>query len=378
MRRFFDWFRRPVISMSDNRGGPWGSGGGGDGEGGGGSGGGGDGGGPRNPWGPGRRKPGPRGGGNGGRGGGDVTSLDEFLRRSRARFGGGGSGLPGGTRPYIVYGLAIAVLLWLGLTSIHRIGPQERGVVTTLGWYSGTLQPGIGFSWPWPIGGVQKVDVAGIRDIQIPGRGENLILTGDVNVINLGYTVRWTIRSPEMYLFQLEDPDDTIREVAESAMRAQVARVSLDQALGAGRGDIEQRVQGDIQRILDSYRAGVQIQSVSISQSVPPAQVNAAFLQVSAANQQAQSAVNAARGYAQQVTARAQGEAAQFERIYAQYRLAPEVTRRRMYYETMEAILQQTDTTVVEAPGVQTYLPLPQIQGRPTPAVPAPVGGAGR
>jgi modulator of FtsH protease HflK len=365
MRRIFGWFRRPGAVLSDNRGGPWGPGG--DGEGGGGDGGGS--GGPRNPWGPRRRKPEqPRGG----RGGGDVTSLDEFLRRSRARFGGG---IPGGGRPYIVYGLIIAALLWVAFTSVHRIGPQERGVVTTFGWYSGTLQPGIGFSWPYPIGSVAKVDVAGIRDIQIPGRGENLILTGDQNVINLGYTVRWNIRSPELYLFQLDDPDGTVREVAESAMRAAVARVTLDEALGAGRGDIEQRVQRNMQQILDSYNSGVQIQSVSVSQSVPPAQVNAAFLQVSAANQQAQSAVNAARGYAQQITARAQGEAAQFERIYAQYRLAPEVTRRRMYYETMEQILQQTDTTIVEAPGVQPYLPLPQIQGRALPAAPAPGGG---
>ena len=375
MRRFFGWFRRPGAVLSDNRGGPWGPGGGG--EGGGDGNGGGGGGGPRNPWGPRRRKPEPRGGGgNGGRGGGDVTSLDEFLRRSRARFGGG---IPGGTRPYIIYGIVIAVLLWIAFTSIHRIGPQERGVVTTLGWYSGTLQPGIGFSWPYPIGSVSKVDVAGIRDLQIPGgRAENLILTGDQNVINLGYTVRWNIRSPELYLFQLADPDETVREVAESAMREAVATGTLDQALGAGRGDIEQRVLRRMQQVLDTYNSGVQVQSVSVSQSGPPAQVNAAFLQVSAATQQAQSSVNAARGYAQQITAQAQGEAAQFDRIYAQYRLAPDVTRRRMYYETMEAILQQTDTTIVEAPGVQPYLPLPQLQGRALPATPVPAPGAGR
>jgi membrane protease subunit HflK len=371
MRRFFGWLRRPGMMMSDNRGGPWGPGGGGEG-----GGSGGDGGGPRNPWGPGRRKPGPRGNGGGKGGGGDVTSLDEFLRRSRARFGGG---IPGGGRPYIVYGLIIALLLWIAFTSIHRIGPNERGVVTTLGWYSGTLQPGIGFSWPYPIGGVTKVDVAGVRDIQIPGgRAENLILTSDQNVVNLGYTVRWNIASPELYLFQLRDPDDTVREVAESAMRDAVSRVTLDEALGAGRGDIEQRVLRNMQSVLDNYRSGVRIQSVSVSQSAPPAQVNQAFLQVSAANQQAQSAVNAARGYAQQVTARAQGEAAQFERLYTQYRLAPEVTRRRIYYETMEQILQQTDTTVVEAPGVQSYLPLPQIQGRPGVQAPAAPQGAGR
>jgi membrane protease subunit HflK len=373
MRRFFGWLRRPGMMMSDNRGGPWGPGDGGEGGGGGNDGGGG---GPRNPWGPGRRKPGPRGGGGGGRGGGDVTSLDEFLRRSRARFGGG---LPGGGRPWIIYGLLIAALLWVAFTSVHRIGPQEKGVVTTLGWYSGTRDPGIAFTWPYPIGSLTKVDVTGFRDLQIGGRQENLILTGDQNVINLGYTVRWNISSPENYLFQLADPEETVREVAESAMREAVARVTLDQALGAGRGDIENRVRGTMQRVLDSYRSGVQIQSVSVSQSGPPAQVNAAFLEVSAATQRAQSAINGARGYAQQITALAQGEAAQFDRLYTQYRLAPEVTRRRMYYETMEQILQQTDTTIVEAPGVQPFLPLPTLQGRGgAAATPAPAPGAGR
>lgn len=372
MRRFFGWVHRPGILASDNRGGPWGPGGGS----GGGDGGGGDGGGPRNPWGPGRRKPGPRGNGNGGKGGGgDVTSLDEFLRRSRARFGGG---LPSG-RPYIVWGIIIAVVLWLALTSIHRVGPNEKGVVTTFGWYSGTLQPGIGFSLPWPIGAVTNVDVGSYRDLQIPeDRRENRILTGDQNVINLGYTVRWNIRSPELYLFQLADPDNTVKEVAESAMREAVARVSLDDALGAGRGDIENRVIRRMQEVLDRYNSGIQVRTVTLSQSAPPAQVNAAFLQVTAANQRAQSAINAARGYAQQVTARAEGEAAQFERLYTQYRLAPEVTRRRMYYETMEQILQQTDTTVVEAPGVTPYLPLPQVQGRPATPAPAPPQGGAR
>lgn len=375
MRRFFGWVRRPGILASDNRGGPWGPGGGGSGGGSGDGGDGGDGGGPRNPWGPGRRKPGPRG--NGGKGGGgDVTSLDEFLRRSRARFGGG---LPGGRRSYVLWGVIIAVLLWLGLTTIHRVGPQEKGVVTTFGWYSGTLAPGIGFSWPWPIGAVTTVDVGSVRDLQIPqDRRENLILTGDQNVVNLGYTVRWNIRSPELYLFQLADPEKTVEEVAESAMREAVALKSLDDVIGAGRGDIENRVLRRMQQVLDGYNSGVQVQTVTLSQSAPPASVNQAFLGVSAASQRAQSAINAARGYAQQVTARAQGEAAQFERIYAQYRLAPDVTRRRMYYETMEQILQQTDTTVVETPGVTPYLPLPQLQGRPATPTPAPAPGGGR
>jgi membrane protease subunit HflK len=169
-----------------------------------------------------------------------------------------------------------------------------------------------------------------------------------------------------------------VKEVAESAMREAVARASLDDALGAGRGDIENRVLRRMQQVLDGYNSGVQVQTVSVRESAPPRSVNPAFLGVTAANQRAQSAVNGARGYAQQVTAQAQGEAAQFERLYAQYRLAPDVTRRRLYYETMEQILQQTDTTVVETPGVTPYLPLPQLQGRPPTPAPAPAQGAAR
>jgi modulator of FtsH protease HflK len=353
MRWIFGWGRRLGAVLSDNRGGPWGPGGGD----GGGDDGGSGGGGPRNPWGPRRRKP--------DRPGGDVTSLDEFLKRSRDRFGGR---FPSGGRPYWLYGLIAFIALWIVFTSVHRVGPQQRGVVTVLGRYSTTLRPGIGFSLPYPFGGVTKLDVEEIRTIPIPGgEGENLILTGDQNVIDLAYSVRWNIKSPELYLFQIASPEETIREVAESAMRAAVARVSLDDAIGAGRADIEQRVGQSMQQLLDAYGAGVQIQGVAISQAVPPEAVNQAFLDVSAAQQQAQSYMNDARAYALQQTARSQGEAAAFEKVYAEYRAAPEVTRRRMYYETMERVLSRVDTTIVEAPGVTPYLALPEVARRTPP-----------
>ena len=352
MKRFFGWGRNPGAVMSDNRGGPWGPGGGDDG----GSGGGGDG--PRNPWGqPGgrRRKPGRTG---------EVTSLDEFLKKSRDRIGRRWP--PQDGRPYWLYGLIAFALLWVLFTSVHRISPQERGVVTTFGYYERTLRPGIGFSWPSPIGRVQKVDVENIRTLPIPDSPstENLILTGDQNVINLAYSVRWNIKDPERYLFQIAEPEETIREVAESSMRAVIARVSLDDAIGAGRSAIEASVEQNMQQLLDTYGSGIRIQGVAVNQSVPPQAVNAAFLQVSAAQQQAQSFMNDARAYALQITAKAQGDAAAFEKVYAEYRTAPEVTRRRMYYETMERILQRVDTTIVEAPGVTPYLPLPEIQRR--------------
>ncbi len=214
-----------------NEGGPWGGGPGG-----------GDADGPRSPWSP-RRQPG------GGKPG--PSALDALIRRGRARFGGGGGGggSPagfsfGGIAHWIVIGV---FALWIGLTSAHTIGPQQRGVITRLGKYVGTLQPGLGFSLPAPFDIVTKLDVDNIHVIDIDGGGEgtagqNLMLTGDENIIDLDYSVRWNIRDPELYMFELQDPDGTIREVAESAMREAIARVSLNDAIGPQRSQIEARV----------------------------------------------------------------------------------------------------------------------------------------
>ena len=349
MSKITGWGARLGAMFNENRGGPWGPGGGG-----------GDGGGkgPRNPWGqPPRRRPTGSGG--------NITSLDEFLKKSRDRFGGGLPTSDG--RPYWLYGLIIFALLWVLFTSVHRIGPQERGVVTRFGNYSGTMGPGIGLTLPAPIDSVEKIDVEEIRTIDVgstDASSENLILTGDQNIIDLAYSVRWNISDPQLYLFQIANPDETIREVAESAMRAVVAGVSLDDAIGSGRSEIEQRVEQVMQQLLNDYRAGVQIQGVAIKQSDPPAAVNDAFKEVSAAQQEAQSYMNQARAYALQLTAKAQGEAAAFDKVYEEYRLAPEVTRRRMYYETMEEVLSKVDKTIIEAPGVTPYLPLPEVARR--------------
>ena len=295
-----------------------------------------------------------------------VTSLDEFLRKSRERFGGNGGGFSGGpSGKLITWGIIGLVLLWLVFTSFHVIAPGESGVVTRFGRYSHTLTPGVGMTLPMPVERVQKVDVENIRNLELGSAStETLMLTGDQNIIDLAYSVRWNIRDPELYLFQLSNPEETIREVAESAMRAVVANYSLDEAIGEGRGDIEGRVTQTMQRILDAYRAGVIVQGVAIRQADPPQAVNEAFKEVTAAQQQAQSYINQANAYATQLTQKAQGEAAAFDKVYEQYSLAPDVTRRRMYYETMERILQNVDKTIIEAPGVTPYLPLPEVQKR--------------
>jgi membrane protease subunit HflK len=174
--------------------------------------------------------------------------------------------------------------------------------------------------------------------------------------------VRWNIRTPELYLFQLAEPDDTISEVANSAMRAVISQVSLNDAMGDRRADIETQVTENMQRILDGYRSGIQIQGIAIKQADPPAEVNDAFKEVTAAQQDAQTYINNANAYSLQLRQKAQGEATAFDKVYEQYKLAPEVTRRRMYYETMEQVLSKVDKTIVETPGVTPYLALPQIQ----------------
>ena len=298
-----------------------------------------------------------------------VTSLDEFLRKSRARFGGGGGGLPG--RPsgsLVMWAVLALVLAWIVFTSTHVVAPGQRGVVTLFGRYSHTLGPGVGITFPSPINRVQKIDVENIRELTLGSAStETLMLTGDQNIIDIAYTVRWNIRDPERYLFQLAQPDETIQEVAESAMRAVVANVSLNDAIGEGRGEIENRVTERMQTILNAYRSGVYIQGIAIRQADPPQAVNEAFKKVTAAQQDAQSYINRANAYSLQLTQKAQGEAAAFDKVYEQYRLAPDVTRRRMYYETMEQILPKLPKTIIEAPGVTPYLPLPEVQKQSRP-----------
>jgi membrane protease subunit HflK len=311
----------------------------------------------------------PRRGRRAGLGGGtSISALDELVRRSRARFGGGGGGGGGGLsqrpdRSLILWAIAGLILIWLVFTSFHSISPGQRGVVTRFGRYTSTLGPGVSLTFPAPIDRVKKVDVQAIRTFDMgSASSDDLMLTGDQNLIDLAYTVRWNIRSPELYLFQLAQPDATLQEVAESAMRAVISQVTLNDAMGDRRAEIESQVAENMQRILDSYHSGIQVQGIAIRQADPPSEVNDAFKEVTAAQQDAQTYINNANAYALQLRQKAQGEAIAFDKVYAQYKLAPEVTRRRIYYETMEDVLSKLDKTIVEAPGVTPYLALPEVK----------------
>ena len=292
-----------------------------------------------------------------------MTSFDELLRRGRARFGGGGGGSVRPDRSFLLWGGIAFLCLWLLLTTVHSIAPGQRGVVTRFGRYSYTLGPGVGLTLPSPIDRVKKIDVENIRTIDLGSdSAPELMLTGDQNLIDIAYSVRWNVRTPELYLFELAQPDETISDVAESAMRSVISRVSLNEAMGDRRADIETQVAETMQRVLDAYRSGIQVQGIAIKQADPPDEVNDAFKQVTAAQQDAQTYINNANAYALQLRQKAQGEATAFDKVYEQYKLAPDVTRRRMYYETMEQVLSKVDKTILEAPGVTPYLPLPQVQ----------------
>lgn len=326
-------------------------------------------GGPRNPWLPG-------GGGDSGDKPRRSANIEDLFK-NRGPEGPRRSGGPGGPNfrmperpggkswlPVILLGLAA---VWLFVSSVHQVAPREQGVVTWMGGkYSHTLNPGLNFTLPFPLHSVDIENVSGIRSEQIPeGDAEKLILTGDQNLVDLSYRIRWNISDLTLFRFQLEEPEETLEEVAESMVRQAVAQQDLDTVLtGAGRAEIEQQVRQNMQSVLDAYRSGIAVQGVDILKTDPPVRVEEAFKDVSSAQQDADAATNRARAYAQQVLARAEGDAAEFDNIYEQYRLAPEVTRQRLYYETMESVLSRTDKTIIEAPGVTPYLPLPEVNRR--------------
>lgn len=386
-----DGFRKSITLAMAGKKNPWATGGSGSGgddtpssdgasgsaDGGSGETGSGDGDGPRNPWLP--------GSGNKGRRSANIEDIFKNRGPEGPRRGGGSGGsgiklpeLPGGKSwlPLVLIGV---VGIWLYTSTVHIVGAKEQGVVTTFGKYSRTLGPGFNMTLPAPLQAVDIEPVSTIRSNSIPdGKTEKLILTGDQNLINLSYLIRWNIKDLKDFKFQLAEPTETILEVAEASMRASVAEKTLDETFsGAGRAEIQLRVRTRMQNILDGYRSGIAVQGVEIELAEPPAKVNEAFKDVSVAEQDANAAINRSRGVAQQILERAQGDTAAFDRVYEEYRRAPEVTRRRLYYETMERVLSQTDKTIVEAQGVTPYLPLPEIRKRSqaAPAAPITTGG---
>ena len=290
-------------------------------------------------------------------------------------------------------GLVGALVLW-GMASFYTVRPEEQSVELFLGEYSATGNPGLNFA-PWPLGTAEVIPVTReqTEDIGVGGRGSDagLMLTGDENIVDIDFQVVWNINDPAKFLFNLRDARATIRAVSESAMREIIAQSDLAPILNRDRGAIASRLQDLIQLTLDSYDSGVTIIRVNFDKAAPPEPVIAAFRDVQAAEQERDRLQNVADAYANRVLAEARGEAAQvleqaegyrarvvteaegeasrFLAVLGEYDLAPEVTRKRLYLETMEEVLGRVDKIILDensegggANGVVPYLPLNELR----------------
>ncbi|MEP9377900.1 FtsH protease activity modulator HflK [Aquabacter sp. CN5-332] len=375
------------MSWKNQSGGPWGSG-------------------PRGPWGTGPSSSGPT-----------PPDIEDLIRRSQDRLRNmlpGSMGLKG-----VILLVALLVAGWL-LSGFYRVEPDEQGVVLRFGRFVQLTQPGLNYHLPYPIETVltpkvtrvNRIDI-GMRVTEDPRRGntvlrdvpeESLMLTGDENIVDVDFAVFWVINNAEHFLFNVQNPEGTIKAVAESSMREVIGRTNIQPILTGARQTVETGVQDLMQRTLDSYGAGVRITQLQMQKVDPPSQVIDAFRDVQAARADAERAQNEAQTYANRVLPEARGEASRidnaaqayrertvveargqadrFVKVFEQYVNAKDITRQRMYFETMERVLGPMDKILLDqgaarasaGGGVVPFLPLGEIGRRPT-TTPAPVQG---
>ena len=310
---------------------------------------------PRNPWPP-RRAPGNGGGG-----------LDGLLARLRDLFGGGG----GSIGRWVLLGLALLVLL----SSFQLVGEQQRGVVLRFGQFARVMEPGPNLKWPWPVERVIKVNATQIKTFSntVP------VLTRDENIVNVTMNVQYRVGDPRLYLFGSRDADRMLEQVAQSVVREQVGRADLDTVLGA-RGPLSASAAQQLQASLDAYRTGLVVTELNLQDARPPEEVKPAFDEVNSAQQTNERLVNEANAYAAKIVpeargeaarrrtvaegykaakiAQAEGDAARFSLLRDEYRNAPEVTRKRLWLETVQDVLAK-NRTVVGGDGRQLiYVPM--------------------
>jgi membrane protease subunit HflK len=339
--------------------------------------------GPRRPSGPPPKGPTPGGPG-----------FDDFQRRFTQRFNAWFRGPDNRPRPRAVATLAGAVLgLWM-LSGVYIVQPNEQAVVSTFGAYTRLAGPGLRYHFPTPVERVVKVPVTTLQRTDIGGvpgataTDESLMLTGDENIVDLSFSVTWRVSNAPNYIFNVKDPDGAVKAVAEASMREVVGRTALQPLISTGRGQVQAQTLTLMQTTLDSYRAGIHIDEVQIRNAGPPAQVVEAFREVATASQNAESSVNVARGeaarivqsaigYRAQVVREAEGEAARFNQVYEQYRLAPGVTRDRLYIETMQRVLANSNKVIIQGRGGTTApIVLTPEMFRPKPGTAAAANGS--
>ena len=384
------------MPWSNQGGGPWGSG-------------------SKGPWGSGPQSSGPT-----------PPDLEELLRRSQDKLK---TVLPGGNLGAKGFALiALAALAIWGFSGFFRVEPDELGVVLRFGKYVRDAKPGLNYHLPYPVESVltpkvtrvNRIDV-GMRLVEDLRRGttmrnvpeESLMLTGDENIVDVDFSVFWLVKpnGASEYLFNIQNPEGTVKAVAESAMREVIGRLQIQPILTGARQTIEGEVHDLMQKTLDQYGAGIQVSQVQLQKVDPPAQVIDAFREVQAARIDAERAQNeaqtyanrripeargqaaqitqAAEAYREQTVAEAKGQTSRFVRVYDEYKKAPEVTRQRLYLETMERVLGGTEKFILDSgsagsgSGVVPYLPLNELTRRQAPQAqpgqPAqPQAGGGR
>ncbi|MEX0851973.1 MAG: FtsH protease activity modulator HflK [Bauldia sp.] len=342
------------------------------------------------PWGQGPRNTG---------GGSTPTDLEDLLRRSQDRLrrvlpgGGGGAGNLSPLSLIAIIAVVVALIAYYFFT--FRVEPDEEGVVLRFGKHHRDAPFGLNLRWPYPfetvytpkVTRVNRVTIGQVQDDRGGGRDipeESLMLTGDENIVDIDFAVFWRIKEAGEYLFNMEDPDGTVKAVAESAMREVIGHSDIAAVLTQARQITETEVQGLIQATLDEFGAGVVVTQLQLLKVDPPADVIASFRDVQAARADQERLQNEARTYANKVVPEARGRAAQitaaanadrdriiaeakgeadrFDKVYASYKAAPDVTRRRMYLETLEQVFGGMDKIILDrgagGTGVVPYLPL--------------------
>jgi len=363
-----------------------------------------------------------KGGGGGpwgqGPSGGQSPDLEELLKRSQDRLKQAmpGGGLSGGFLALIIL-VGLAVVGFFSFTVSVR--PDEQGVVLRFGEYNRQLAPGLNFRWPYPVEAVYLPQVTRVNRVEIGMRAtpttnmfggggaevvrdvseESLMLTGDENIIDVDFVVFWRIKDAAAFLFNIQNPQPTVKDVAESAMREVVGQNDIQPILTKNRRETEDAVRALMQRTLDSYTAGIQVTQVQLQKVDPPSQVIDAFRDVQAARADQERLQNEADAYANRIVPEARGESQRifqgaqaykeqtvaeslgrtdrFLKVYEEYAKAPDVTRRRMFLETMERVMGSTEKIIIDekaqGAGVVPFLPLNEIN---RPQQPQRSGGA--
>lgn len=308
-----------------------------------------------------------------------------FGKRGGGRPSGGGSsapGIPGGLGPRSLGMIAgLAALLWL-LSGIYILQPAEKGVVTQFGAYKHTTDPGFHWRIPWPIQSVEKVDVKRNRTVRLR---DEPALTQDENIVDLELAVQYSIKSASDYLFRVRDPDSTLQEVLESALREVVGQTDMEPVITNGRDAVGVSTRDTLQKALDDYGAGIDVTAVNLERAQPPEEVQAAFSDAIKAREDKERFINEAEAYRNEVLPQARGEAQQyleealayksqvenaaigesrrFSALLKEYQKAPDITRDRLYIEAMESVLSNTNKVMIDGNNGNSlmYLPIDKL-----------------